>query len=164
MIGLSFLISSGGYILIEEGYVLWLHQGSSKIANRGINENRSLIDYKFYCFDGEPLFLYISEGLENHETARISFLELDWRFAQFQRNDYRPFEMLPNKPENYNEMLQLARTLSKDIPFARIDLYEICRKVYFSEITFSPCSGCLPFDPPEWDLKLGEYIKLPKIT
>lgn len=165
MIGLSSLISSGGgYILIKEGFVLWLHQGGSEVANRDGNENRCLIDYKFYCFNGEPRFLYISKGLENHETARISFLELDWRFAQFQRNDYRPFEILPKKPVNYEKMIQLARILSRNIPFARIDLYEICEKVYFSEITFSPCSGCLPFYPSEWDLILGKYIELPKTT
>lgn len=36
-------------------------------------------DYKFYCFNGEPKFLYISEGLaKSHEQARMNFVNLDW--------------------------------------------------------------------------------------
>ena len=34
-------------------------------------------------------------------------------------------------------------------------------KVYFGEITFYPASGFEGFKPEEWDLKLGEWIKLP---
>ena len=58
-------------------------------------------------------------------------------------------------------MIKIATKLSKDIPFVRIDLYEIHEQVYFSEMTFYPCAGWLPFDPPEWDLELGKYIQLP---
>ena len=47
------------------------------------------------------------------------------------------------------------------MPFARIDFYEINEKVYFGEITFYPASGFEGFKPEEWDLKLGEWIKLP---
>ena len=120
-----------------------------------------LRDYKFYCFNGEPRLLYVSEGLENHATAKISFLNADWTFAPFGRSDYRPFSQLPPKPANYERMLSLAKQLSQGIPFLRVDLYEINGKVYFSELTFSPCSGMMPFDPPEWDAICGEMITLP---
>ena len=33
----------------------------------------SLTDYKFYCFNGELHYLYISTGLENHKTAKIEY-------------------------------------------------------------------------------------------
>jgi hypothetical protein len=86
---------------------------------------KSLKDYKFYCFNGEPKFLYLSEGLENHATAHISYVTLDWKKAPFVRTDYNPFEVLPNKPENFEKMCEFAKTLSVDIPFVRIDFYEI---------------------------------------
>lgn len=41
-------------------------------------EGKGLIDYKFYYFNSDPRFIYVSQGLDNHETARISFLTLDW--------------------------------------------------------------------------------------
>lgn len=127
------------------------------------NENsQCLRDYKFYCFEGEPKFLYISEGLENHATAKISFLTCDWQFAPYQRSDYKPFESLPPKPEKFNEMLFAANKLSEGHPFLRVDLYEIDGHIYFSELTFYPCGGFMPFRNPEHDIEIGEMLHLPK--
>lgn len=119
-----------------------------------------LVDYKFYCFDGVPKYLYVSEGLENHSTAKISFLNMDWTFAPFGRSDYKPFEKLPIMPEKFSQMESFASKLSKDFKFIRVDLYEIEGKVFFSELTFYPCSGMMPFNPPEYDEKIGELIKI----
>lgn len=127
-----------------------------------VNQPNGLRDNKFYCFDGEPKLLYVSEGLENHETAKISFLNIDWTFAPFRRLDYKPFDKLPPKPEHFEHMCALARQLSQDVPFLRVDLYEINGKVYFSELTFFPCGGFILFHPAEWDEKLGLDIKLPE--
>lgn len=121
-----------------------------------------LKDYKFFCFDGEPRFLYLSKGLENHSTASISFVNLDWSFASFKRSDYKAFRILPEKPENFEEMINIARVLSAGYPFLRVDLYNIAGKIFFSELTFSPCGGMLPFEPEEWDYRLGELIQLPE--
>ena len=120
-----------------------------------------LFDYKFYCFDGEAKFLYVSKGLENHKTARISFLNLDWTFAPFKRNDYKAFDSIPQKPKEFEKMVDFTKKLSKEIPFLRVDLYEIAGKVYFSELTFAPSGGMMLFEPEEWDYILGDWIKLP---
>ena len=124
------------------------------------NDCLGLMDYKFYCFDGEPKFLYISKDLENHSIASISFLNLDWTFAKYKRSDYKAFSELPQKPKLLDEMLQICRVLSKDIPFLRVDLYEIDERVYFSELTFCPCAGFMPFVDPSHDKELGELINL----
>lgn len=123
-------------------------------------ENKCLKDYKFYCFNGKPLYLYVSEGLENHKTARISFLDLDFNKAPFKRGDYKELDVLPQKPKNYEKMIRFAEKFSKDIPFLRVDFYEINEKLYFGELTFAPCGGFMKFEPEEWDLKLGDLIKL----
>lgn len=120
-----------------------------------------LMDYKFYCFNGEPKILYISTGLEDHSTASISFVTLDWQFADFHRSDFKPFDQLPPKPSLFSEMLDIAHRLSQGHSFLRVDLYQINGKVYFSELTFSPCSGMMPFEPEEWDLKMGVLLNLP---
>lgn len=127
------------------------------------HENNGLIDFKFYCFHGEPKFLYVSGGLDNHTSARISFYNLDLTEAPFQRSDYKHFSKIPQIPVNYEKMIEIARILSKDIPFVRIDLYEIDGAIYFSEITFSPCGGMMPFEPEEYDTILGKYIDLKKL-
>ena len=127
-------------------------------------QKKGLVDYKFYCFDGKPQFLYISKGLEDHATASISFLNLDWTFAPFQRSDYKGFETLPEKPAGYETMLKLAEQLSAGSSFLRVDLYEIGGKIYFSELTFTPCGGTMRFAPTEWDNKIGEMLTLPPKT
>lgn len=126
------------------------------------NNRNGISDYKFYCYDGKPKFLYMSQGLEVHETARISFLTLDWQFAPFRRSDFKPFDKLPKKPNQYEKMLEICKTLSKGLPFVRVDLYEISNQVYFSEMTFYPCNGSMPFYPKEWDVKAGEMLTLPE--
>lgn len=125
-------------------------------------KQKELIDYKFFCFNGEPKFLYVSEGLSNHKTARISFVDMDYKKTEFYRKDYKPFDELPKKPINFEKMKELAAILAKDIPFLRVDFYEIEGKIYFGELTFYPCSGFIPFEPEEWDRKLGDMLELPK--
>ena len=122
-----------------------------------------LTDYKFFCYNGVPKMLYASQGLEDHATARISFFDLEGKRMPFWRSDYRPMEGDLILPENFSQMMEKAQVLAKEVdcPFVRIDLYSIKGETKFSEITFSPCSGMVPFEPQEWDEKLGSWIELP---
>lgn len=119
-----------------------------------------LTDYKFYCFNGIVKYLYVSKGLEDHSTARISFLSPDWKKMDFKRSDYSPFVELPHKPHNFEKMKRIAEILSEHTDFLRVDLYEIDNQIYFSELTFSPCGGYMPFDPPEYDEIVGNDLLL----
>ena len=59
-------------------------------------------------------------------------------------------------------MLYIADKLaiSINIPFVRIDLYNINGNIYFGEITFFPASGIGQFKPDKWDRILGNMINL----
>lgn len=151
------------YYYASREYALKFAEPKIIIEKYMSNGNDGLLDYKFYCFRGEPRYLYISGGLTDHSTARISFYNIDLSDAPFQRSDYLHFDQIPYIPKKYDEMLNIARTLSKDIPFVRVDLYEIEGQVYFSELTFYPCNGMMPFDPPEWDEILGKEIDITNI-
>lgn len=123
-----------------------------------------LKDYKFFCFNGAPKFLYISAGLDDHTTAQISFFDLDGNRMPFKRKDYAPLQSEMPIPPHFAEMKAVAAQLavSVDAPCLRVDLYEIHGRIYFSELTFFPCGGFLPFEPEEWDQILGEWITLPE--
>lgn len=127
------------------------------------NAPSGLTDYKFFCFGGRAQFIYVSHGLENHGTARISFFDLEGKHMPFRRKDYKPIEGDISLPANFKEMEMAANRLAQMVnnPFVRIDLYSIKGKLYFSEITFFPCSGLIPFDPHEWDYNLGQLIDIP---
>ena len=127
------------------------------------NENEEeLINYKFWCFNGEPKFMYISKCMKDHNKARISYLDINYNETEFQDRDYKHFEELPEKPKNFEKMLEIARVLSKGITFIRVDLYEVDDKVYFGELTFYPNSGYIHFKPEECDEKIGNLIELSK--
>lgn len=142
----------GGYALINNGYVLRVRE-KAKIQMR---------DYKVFCFNGEPKLLYISEGLEDHKTVHISFVTLDWQFAKYTRSDYAPFDVLPPKPKNLDQMIKLARILSKDLRFIRVDFYEVNGKVYFGELTFHTNARFNSISSEEYDRELGDFINLYK--
>ena len=150
----------GGVLLMSDEAMLWLKYASYPARRKPRASVEGLVDYKFYCFDGEPRFLYVSQGLENHTTARISFLSMDWELEPFARDDYASFESLPEKPQSFNEMVGYAKELSTGIPFVRADFYDHNGKALFSEMTFCPCSGFMSFAPMDWDAKVGELLDL----
>ena len=110
---------------------------------------------------GGVKFLYVSQGLDHHETASISFYDLNGERLPFKRSDYKAIEHF-EKPSCFDEMVGLAKKVAKqlNLPLIRIDLYEVHGHIYFSEFTFFPCSGCLPFEPAEWDDTIGNWLKL----
>ncbi len=118
-----------------------------------------IVDYKIFCFGGVPKFLYISQGTM-HVDLKVSFFELDGTPAPFRRMDYEPLEGNFELPEKFDEMLGIAKILSEDFKFARIDLFSVDSKIYFSEITLTPSSGMMPLSPEEYDRKLGDMIEL----
>ena len=124
--------------------------------------NKGLTDYKFFCFNGVPEVLYVSKGLEHHPTAEISFYDLNGHELNYHRSDFKPYHNAV-MPVNFDEMKVIAAKIAENVPcpFVRIDLYSISNHVYFSEITFTPCSGLLPFEPAEADLELGNKLRLP---
>ena len=65
------------------------------------------------------------------------------------------------KPKNFDKMKEFAKILSKDMPFVRIDFFEVEDHLYFGEFTFYDWGGARPFNTIEQDYELGSLIKLP---
>ncbi len=123
-------------------------------------DGSELCDYKFYCFNGEPKYCQVIRDRQIKET--IDFYDMNWDLMPFVGLNPKVGngKTLVDKPHHLEEMKQICSKLSKDIPFVRIDLYEVNTKVYFGEITFYPASGFGQFTPKEWNYKLGEMITL----
>jgi len=121
-----------------------------------------LIDYKFFCFNGRAEYCQVIANRTTDES--IDFYNRNWEHQEFigllPTAHHAPTEH--DMPKNYNKMLNIADKLASEIssPFVRIDLYNVKGKIYFGEITFFPATGIGQFRPAEWDLRLGEMIKL----
>lgn len=117
-----------------------------------------LKDYKFFCFNGEVKFLFVAT--DRPFDTRFDFFDADFNHLPFkQGHPWAKKEI--KKPANFEEMKQAAAALSKGMPHVRVDLYNINGEIYFGELTFFHFSGVVPFEPAEWDEKIGEYLKLP---
>ena len=121
-------------------------------------KNTYLPVYKFFCFNGEPKIIQsIQNDKQNNET--IDYFDIRWNLLNIKQrfpNSEKPFQ----KPQELNEMLEIAKKLSKDLIFLRVDLYIVNKRIYFSENTFYPDAGYSVFEPEEWDKKLGNWINL----
>ena len=91
-----------------------------------------------------------------------AFLDLDFKLLPVSRTDYFPITEQPEKPKNYEKMLEYAEKLSKPFPHVRVDFYNIDGKIIFGELTFFTNSGYIPFDPDSFDYEMGKAFILPK--
>ena len=125
------------------------------------SKDEGLVDYKFYCFNGEPNFLHVDIA---RYTKRhyINFYDLDWNKLPI-RKGFPNSKQFNQKPEKLDEMIEISRKLSTNLPFVRVDLYEVNGKVYFGELTFYPQNGFSSFYPKKYEREFGKLIDLKDI-
>lgn len=120
-----------------------------------------LIDYKVFCFNGEPKFIQLDyDRYTNHGRT---IYDIDWNILpvtyRYKHNENKYF----NRPEELNKILEYSRELSKSIPFVRVDFYIVKNQVYFGEMTLYPLSGFGKFKPEIYDIKFGEFLNLNEV-
>ena len=119
-----------------------------------------LVEYKVFCFNGEPVLFLICKG-EGHTDERTNdFYDLEFNYIPVTVT-YPNAKEGCQKPDEYEELIDLSRKLAKNTYQLRVDFYVINHKVYFGELTFFHDSGCCKFNPPEWDKHFGDMLKLP---
>lgn len=132
------------------------------IAEEFLEENTrkdadSLIDYKWFCFNGEPKLMYIGNDASFNPTCDW----FDMNFNHIDMHDKDPnSKVLPSKPELFEKMKEIAKILSSETKFLRVDYYVVNGKLYVGELTFFHSAGFGLFYPEEINDKLGELIKL----
>jgi len=119
------------------------------------------LDYKFFCFSGRVEYLQISFDRFGDASERI----LDRHFNVLDvYNGVRLYDGPIKHPENYDEMIRVAETLSAGFDFIRVDLYNVNGKIYLGELTCYPAGGLAAFVPRKWDFIFGEKWKFKKIA
>ncbi len=119
----------------------------------------SLTDYKIWCINGAPYYIWTcSDRDEDGGGADVMTYDLDWNahpeYCVF-TSEYRHGKILP-KPQNLDEMLSVARRLSREFPILRVDLYNINGRIYFGELTFTSQGGMMDFYSQEFLHILGK--------
>lgn len=151
------LPSGGGNLLLIKDNMVFL------IKEEKVNaDEEELSDYKFFCFDGKPEYMFIAtDRFNKDEETKFDFFDMDFNHLPF-TNGHPNATRKIEKPRGFDKMKQLATKLSKGIPQVRIDFYDVNGHVYFGEMTFFHWSGMVPFEPQKWDEIFGQWITLPK--
>lgn len=123
------------------------------------------IDYKFFCFNGEPKFLSVIFGRSaeslKEDLVKVHY-NLDWERIYIQKEEFEPSRDISlKKPKHFKEMIKYAKILSEEFPFVRIDFYEGSDNPILGEMTFTPSGGKARYYTDEWLQKLGDEITLP---
>lgn len=144
----------------------WVYQGRKHriIIEKYIESNPSeggLVDYKFFCFNGEPKYLYVIADRILGQIAGIGIFNVNFERLSVIRTDERPLERNIEKPKKFDEMIDIVKIISKDFPHVRVDLYNQDGNIIFGENTFFDGSGYHKYEPDEFDYELGSYFKLP---
>lgn len=121
-----------------------------------------LKDYKFMCFNGKVKCSFICLNRNSSNGLNIDIYDINWNPMPFGRPNHPNSGTVIPKPNNFDKMVRFAEKLSKDIPFVRVDFYEINGQIYFGELTFYPGAGFEEFTPESYDYLLGSWIGFSK--
>jgi len=121
------------------------------------DRNGELLDYKVYCFNGEPKFIQVDVDRFGNHTG--NYYDINWNDMPFQYDDENSGRII-DKPKNLKEILDISRDLSKEFPHVRVDFYEVNGNLYFGELTFFTASGTAKFKPEKYDEIVGSWLKL----
>ena len=120
-----------------------------------------LIDYKFFCFNGEVFCVQVDyDRYSNHKRVildknfKVSNVECSYEKGELQQGSLFG--------ERCSEMKHIVKQLSTEFPFVRVDLYNINGNVVFGELTYYPGSGYEGYDPDSFDFTLGDQFILPE--
>lgn len=122
----------------------------------------SLIDYKIWCINGTPRYIWIclnrrNDGMEN------CLYDINWndcsRYLVYNDHYRHPAEKL-SKPKCLDRMLDMAKTISNGLPVLRCDFYIVDNKVYFGEMTLTSTGGMMTNYTDEFQNMMGAEIKL----
>lgn len=123
----------------------------------------NLMDYKIFCFNGKARFLKVDFNRNTHHQA--NYYTLSWTLLPFGEAMFPPnpdFQI--SRPSNFDKMIELAEILAEDIPFVRVDFYNVDNKIFFGELTLFPAAGFGHFIPEKADLDIGHLLRLPEPT
>lgn len=111
-------------------------------------------DYKFYCFNGKPKFIEFMANREGGSVYNEAFVDINLNDRHDLEGEAHPGTI--KKPTCFDEMIDIAKILSHDFPFVRVDLYVENEKPIFGELTFTPFHN----QTKQSEIELGAEIDL----
>lgn len=119
----------------------------------------NIIDYKFFCISGVTKCVWVKTF--DNGLYKNCYYDLDWNKIpeEVERENFLDKEI--KRPDNFDEMIEVAQKLSKEFIFMRVDLYSIKNRTLFGELTFFPWGGKQRITVERFNKEYGSLINLP---
>ena len=126
------------------------------------NDGQNLYDYKFWCFNGEVKYMQFRDDFS--DNLKMVFYDLSWKRQPFYY-DHPLYEHALAKPDNFDEMVWIAKTCCQGFPFVCVDLYRLNDgTIKFGEMTFTRSSGSGHWNNEKYNVMMGRFINLPELA
>lgn len=123
------------------------------------NKDKSdLLEYNIFCFNGIPKLVSVCYG-DKEKNMFNDFYDSDFNKLDL-KCIYNASNVIFDKPKQFDKMKEIASILSKNIPHLRVDFYLCNNKIYLGELTFFHFAGFTKFEPKDYEITLGNYLKL----
>jgi hypothetical protein len=122
------------------------------------DESGELRDYKFSCFNGVPRMIEVMSN--RYANMTIDAFDANWRKLPIKFINNKNSVKAIARPKRLEEMISIAKKLSKNFIFVRVDLYSVNDKIYFGELTFTPGNGIYIPISDQTDYEIGKLLDL----
>ena len=120
--------------------------------------------YGFRCFtfNGVVRAVYVDSPTYAVNHQKI-YVDSNWNEFPLKNLQEVTPHILPQKPDNFNELIEVAEKLGRDFDFVRIDLYNASCGITLGEMSVYPMGGISLQPTPDEDFNkwLGDYWILP---
>ena len=149
----------------KAGYELHYRDIKPKIIIEKYMENKgsqNLYDYKFWCFNSEVKYMQFRDDFS--ANLKMVFYDLNWKKQPFYY-DHPLYDKELEKPDNFQDMINIAKKLCQGFAFVCVDMYRLNDgTIYFGEMTFTRSTGAAHWNNEKYNKTLGDMIKLPKMA
>jgi hypothetical protein len=143
----------------------WTYEGISRkcFAEELIGESReeSFFDYRFYMFHGKLRLIGV-DTTESSGKKTVKHYLPDWTPVDVMLRTGRKFldepKITHDKPNQFALAIEVAKELSFDIDWVRVDLFITSDSVFVGELTNFPTGGVGRYYPRSFDVSLGKYF------
>lgn len=146
----------------KNGFEAHYHDIKHKIFIEEYKKDLSngLVDYKFWCFNGEPGFIHVVNDRFSSKM-HFNFYSVDgFKKMKLEQTNHPVSKEVIKAPSKLKEMVEYARKLSKPFKFVRVDFYEIDGKIYLGELTFTPDACVFKYKNKNDNIMVGNLLKI----
>lgn len=121
-----------------------------------------LVDYRCFTFHGKVKAIYLDSATYSINHQKV-FVDANWQPLQFKNTRELSPVVFPERPSNFQEVVEAAEKLGSELDFVRVDLYNTTKGVVVGEMSLYPMAGVSGSPTPDakFNMWLGEQWKLP---